>query len=132
MQYVLTILISFYPTIFLYASIPQAWMKWIDDIIPAGNGSFFVHLAVFALIFFFIYRVFAKFVMHGYYATFPRGIFSNLLYCFFALLLAVIVFYNVLPGDILYDAPKLLDNYLLKNPYTFIAFIAPIAYLFFD
>ncbi len=132
MQYVLTILLTFYPTLFLYASIPEAWMKWIDNIIVAGSGSFFVHLAVFALIFFLIYRVLAKFVMHGYYATFPRGIFSNLVYCILTLLIAIIAFYNVLPGDIIYDAPKLLDNYLLKNPYTFIAFLAPVAYLFFD
>ncbi len=132
MQYVLTILLSFYPTFFIYLSIPESWMKWLDGIIPAGSGFFFVHLAVFALIFFFIYRVLAKFVMHGYYATYPRGIMSNLIYSVLTLLLAVIAFYNILPGELIYDAPKLLDSYLLKNPYTFVAFLAPVAYLFFD
>jgi len=50
----------------------------------------------------------------------------------FMLALAVIAFYNLLPGNIIYDSPSYIDAYLLKNPYTFLALIAPFLYLFFD
>lgn len=132
MQYLLTIILSFYPTLFIYASIPAVWMKWVDGIIPNGNGFFFVHLALFAVIFFFIYKVITRFVSLGYFGRTGRGLLDVVLMTIFTLALAVIAFYNLLPGNIIYDSPSYIDAYLLKNPYTFIALVAPFLYLFFD
>ena len=132
MQYLLTIILSFYPTLFLYASVPAVWMKWVDGIIPTGKGFFFVHLALFAVIFFLVYKVLSRFISLGYFINTGRGLMRIVLMTIFMLALAVIAFYNLLPGNIIYDSPSYIDAYLLKNPYTFLALIAPFLYLFFD
>jgi hypothetical protein len=133
MSHLLTILLAFYPTIFLYSSIPQTWMKKVDALAATGTPMFFfVHLAVFGALFFVIHSVLKKF-LGGSIARSPRsGAVGVILMTVFTLAIVAIAFYNVLPGDILYHSPALVDKYLLKNPYTLIALVAPFIYLFFD
>ncbi len=132
MQYLLTIILSFYPALFIYASMPYAWMKWVDGIIPAGSGFFFVHLALFLVIYFVSYKVLSRFISLGYFGRTGRGLFGIILLTIFMVALMAITFYNLLPGNIVYDSPSYIDAYLLKNPYSFIALVAPFVYLFFD
>jgi len=131
MQILLTIVLSFYPSLFLYTSIPTPWMKWIDGILPTGAGFFFVHLVVFLLIFALAYIVLSKYISLGYFSS-RKGIVGMILMTVFALALALIALYNVLPQNTFYAAPQFLNDYLLKNPYTSIAFFVPWIYLFFD
>jgi hypothetical protein len=132
MSILLTLLFSFYPAIFIYSSIPAAWMKKVDAFAPTGNMPFIVHAAVFAIVFFFAYNVLKKYVSLGYRNAGRGGMLGITLLAVFNAALALITFYNILPGETLYASPALLDTYLLKNPYTFIAFAAPWLYLFFD
>jgi hypothetical protein len=132
MYILLTLLLSFYPAIFIYSSIPAAWMKKIDAFAPTGNMPFIVHAAVFAVIFFLAYNVFKKYISLGYRNSGRSGVLGIILLAVFNAALALITFYNILPGNTVYASPALLDTYLLKNPYTFIALILPFGYLFFD
>lgn len=131
MLYLLSIILSFYPTFFIYSSIPSSWMRWIDGLVPGGSGFFLVHLAVFGIIFFLSYSVISKYISLGYMGR-SRGLFGIILMTAFAAALGIIGFYSILPGNMLYESPGFVDNFLLKNPYLFIAFIAPLAYLYFD
>ena len=132
MHYLLTILLSFYPAFFIYNNIPAAWMKWIDGLIPGGNGFFFTHLAAFGVIFIITYIVLSKFVSLGYASRSHRSLMSIILMTAFTAALGIIAFYNILPGNMIYESPGFVDNYLLKNPFMFLALVAPLAYLYFD
>lgn len=132
MHLLLTILLAFYPTIFIYTSIPSSWMSKVDALAPAGMGFFLAHLGLFVLVFFVVHMVFRKFISFSYGRGLRTGILGVALITAFTAALALIAFYNVLPGDIVYNSPSWVDAYLLKNPFTAIALAAPWVYLFFE
>lgn len=75
--------------------------------------------------------VLRKFISLGYGGG-RRGVVGIVLMTVFTVALSLISFYNILPGNLIYATPNLIENYVLKNPYTFIALVAPFIYLFFD
>ena len=123
MYILLTILLSFYPAIFIYTSIPSEWVK---------NADKLVLFAAFALIFILVHLALRKFISVGYMRGPRGGVFGIGLMVVFTAALAALTFYNVLPGNAVYDSPAFLDAYLLKNPWAFIALVAPFGYLFFE
>ena len=132
METLLVTLLTFYPSIFIYASIPEEWMRGVGGIIPTGAGFFLVHLILFSFIFFVVYMVLRKFISVSYFGTARRGFLGKGLMLVFVFALALIAFYYILPGNIIYDSPEVLDQYLLRNPYTLLALVAPFLFLFFD
>jgi hypothetical protein len=133
MNILLTILLALYPTMFAYQTIPLSWMKAINDLSKSGTSAYFlIHLIVFGAIFFIIYSSFKKFISLGFLGGSKRGVLAVTLLTIFTVAVALIGFYNVLPGSILYNAPVFLNKYLLVNPFTFLWLFVPFIYLFFD
>ncbi len=123
MHILLSLILSFYPALFVYQSLPLAWAKQLDILT--------LKFLAFALIFACTYLVMKKFVSLGYHI--PRsGILRGVLLTVFTVVLALISFYVFLPGETVYASPKILDSYVLKNPYMFLWLIAPFVYLFFE
>lgn len=123
MYILLTILLSFYPAILIYTSIPPAWTKNADKLV-----LFIAFASIFAL----CHLVMRKFISVGYMRGPRGGVLGIVLMTVFTAALAVITFYNILPGNEVYAAPAFLNMYVLKNPWAWVAFIAPFGWLFFE
>lgn len=130
MYILLTILLSFYPAIFIYGHVPADLMKKVDALAPAGSAFFFFHLALFAVIFFLVHAVIRKFVSIGYRR--PGSVIGLALMSVFVLALALIALYDVLPGSMIYEMPRWVEEYLLKDSFMAAMILIPFVYLFFD
>ncbi len=132
METLLVTLLSFYPSIFIYASIPENWKKGLGSILPTGVGFFMIHFLLFAFIFFIVYMVLRKFISVSYFGSARRGFLGKGLMVVLVIALALIAFYYILPGNVIYDSPEVLDLYLLRNPFILFVLIMPFLFLFFD
>lgn len=132
MQILLTILLSFYPSLFLYSSVIGVFGKNLASIAASGFPYLLAHLLVFGVIFFVVHTILKKLISYGYYGATKRGFLGILIMTILTLAVAIIAFYEFLPGSILYPAPALIKTYLLANPYQLIALLLPFGYLFFD
>lgn len=132
MYKLLTVLLSFYPTFFIYNSVINVFGKKLDALAPAGINFFIAHLIVFAVIFFVVYRVFSKYISFGYMGGFKRGFLGTALAATLTLAIVLIAFYIFLPGAVIYAAPALVQKYVLAQPFLLIWLVLPFAFLFFD
>lgn len=131
MNNLLVVLLSFYPSLFLYSAILSQYRKNLDSFASSGFVYFAVHFVVLAFIFFIVHTGLKKLVSFGYLSGAKRGFVGISIMTLLVALIVVIVFYNFLPGATLYPAPLFIQKYLLAQPYTLIAYILPFIYLFF-
>lgn len=131
MNILFNLIFSFYPTAFIYQSIPDAYIKKLDALAPSGFLYFALHLALFGFIFFVSYVGTKKFIFLGF-GEHRRGFLAVAAFVVLTLALAAITFWNILPGSTVYEAPALIEKYLLSNPWNLIALILPFVYFFFD
>ncbi len=129
MNIILNLILSFYPTTLLWYSIPSSLLKRIDSFGSTSSGHFFVRAIVYILIFIFCYLVIQRYVTVGYLGR--RQTLANILGALLLLILATFVFYSILPGANVYATPALVNQYILKGYYPFLAVILPIVYLYF-
>ena len=132
MYNLLVILFSLYPTTFIYNAIPNAYMTKLDNLASTGLMFFVAHLIVFGLIFFVVYSVFKKFITIGFMSSGKTNFVGISLIVLMMLAVVTIIFYTVLPGESVYAAPKLVEDYILSQPFTLILLLLPFGYLFFD
>jgi hypothetical protein len=132
MYNLLVFLFSLYPTSFIYNTIPSAYLEKLDSLAPAGFMFFVAHLIVFGIIFFVVYSVLKKFITIGFMTRSKTNFIGITLAVLMILAVVVIIFYTVLPGASVYAAPKLVDDYILSQPFTLILLLLPFGYLFFD
>ena len=131
MNNLLAILLSFYPSLFLYSVILSEYKKNLDGIVSSGFAFFAVHFVVFAFLFFVVHTALKKLLSFGYLGGFKRGFVGISIMTLLVAFIAIIIFYNYLPGATLYPAPHFIQKYLLAQPYNLIAYILPFVYLFF-
>ena len=131
MNNLLVVLLSFYPSVFLYSAIPTSLMKKVNAFSTSSFASFIIHLIILALLFFVVHTVLKKVVSFGYMGGSKRGFVGVSLMTLLIVFVGTIVFYTVLSGATLYKAPLFVQKYLLTEPYTFIAYLLPYIYLFF-
>lgn len=131
MNILLNIILAFYPATLLWYSIPDAWYERLEGLGSTPSADFFFRAFLFALLFYLSYSVMKKFLASGYMSS-RQGFLSMALRTIFVLALALVSFYVLLGGGDIYQAPQLVRDYILKSPYTFIAMMAPLVYLFFD
>lgn len=133
MNKLLTFLLTLYPTMFLYGAIPSTWKAMLNGFAVAGSSaSFFIHLAVFGIIFFIAYKVIDRYVSFGYLGGSKRGALGLIIALLLTIGVLLVVFYNLLPGNAIYPSPVFINTYILQNPFTFLVLALPFAYLFFN
>ncbi len=132
MYNLLVFLFSLYPTVFLFNAIPAKYVSMLDNFASTGLVFFISHLIVFGIIFFIVHTVFRKFITIGFMRSSKTNIFGLSLIVLMLVAVAIIVFYQVLPGQSLYTSPKLINDFILTQPFTIIILLLPFGYLFFD
>jgi hypothetical protein len=131
MHILLNIILAFYPATLLWYSIPVKYFERLEGLGSTPTTDFFLRAFLFALLFYLSFSVIKKFLTSGYMSSRP-GFVAMTLRIIFTLALALVAFYVLLGGSDIYQAPSLVHDYILTSPYTFVAMLAPLIYLFFD
>ncbi len=129
MSFLLSAILAFYPAALIWSLIPENYLSKLDSLSSGGLIHFLIRLVAFAIIFFISYKVIDKFCSRFSGRT---GALSFIFAIISFLLLLLITFYQILPGPEVYKAPIFVSNYILKLPFSFVAVLFPLIYLFFE
>ena len=129
MNILLNLILSFYPSVLIWSFIPTIWLKKLDSFSSGDLMHFILRLIIFGIIYFISYKVISKFLSSRFSRSGGLSIIIGVI-CF--VLLFLIVFFQILPGSLLYHTPTQVSDYVLKTPYSFFAVLLPLIYLFFD
>lgn len=128
MNILLNIVMAFYPAALVWSFIPTTYLNKLDALSSSDLVDFIFRLVAFGLIFFISYKAVSR--SSSRYGR--RGGLSVILGIISVVLLLIVIFFQILPGDVLYKEPEWISNYVLKIPYSFFAVLIPLVYLFFD
>ncbi len=129
MNILLSLVLAFYPATLVWQSIPVFYIKKLEALAPMAGGRFFVLLIVYGLIFYACYRITNKLVSRTYSGGSYKWM--NILIMVLTVILAIFIFYVILPGGAIYPSPHFISQYILQSPYNFLVIILPLIGLFF-
>jgi hypothetical protein len=138
MSKLVNFILAFYPATLVWLMIPQSFFDYFEGnkkltgaaTSNAALMTFGIRLIAYAILFFLAYRIISKFVSRGFYSS--RNFISIVLGILSIIILASIIFFELLPGETIYKAPEIISDYILKQPFTFFAALIPLVYLYFE